>query len=61
MPKPKPDSESRSEWMNRCIPVLVNEGREQDQAVAICSSMWEEVNKKIDVFGGIIFKRKKYE
>jgi hypothetical protein len=65
MPKPKPSSESRSEWMERCIPVLVNEGREQDQAVAICNSMWEEA-KKGDrpfngLFEGVIFKRNKYE
>jgi hypothetical protein len=31
--------------MARCIPVLIDEGRNQDQAVAICSSMWDE---KID-------------
>ena len=54
MPTPKPSEESRDEWMDRCIPVLVDEGMEQDQAVAICSSMWEEANKS--VFEGSIFK-----
>ena len=54
MPTPKPSEESRDEWMDRCIPYLVDEGREQDQAVAICSSMWEEATK--DIFKGSIFK-----
>jgi hypothetical protein len=41
--------------MKRCVPVLIEEGREQDQAVAICSSMWEQAKK--DVFEGVIFKQ----
>jgi len=56
MPKPKPSEESRSEWMDRCVPVLIDEGRESNQAVAICSSMWEEAKK--DVFEGIILPTK---
>jgi len=35
------DGETRQEWMARCIPVLIDEGRTQDQAVAVCSSMWD--------------------
>jgi gluconate kinase len=41
MPTPN-DDETRPEWMARCIPVLINEGRSQAQAVAICSSMWDD-------------------
>lgn len=41
MPTPN-DDESREEWMERCISVLIDEGRERDQAVAICSSMWDD-------------------
>lgn len=41
MPTPR-DGESREEWMARCVPYLIDEGREQDQAVAICSSMWDD-------------------
>jgi len=37
--------------MKRCIPVRIEEGDEQDQAVAVCSSMWEEAKK--EVFAGI--------
>lgn len=40
MPTPS-DDETREEWMARCIPYLINEGRERDQAIAICSSMWD--------------------
>lgn len=45
MPTPQ-EGETREEWLERCIPVLVEEGREQDEAVAICNSMWEEKDKK---------------
>lgn len=40
MPTPR-DDETRVEWMARCIPVLIREGKDRDQAVAICSSMWD--------------------
>lgn len=40
MPTPS-DDETRAEWMARCIPVLIDEGRERDQAIAVCSSMWD--------------------
>lgn len=49
----KPDQgESKDDYLKRCIPYLVNEGKEQDQAVAICNSMWDNkgfsMNFKID-------------
>lgn len=59
MPKPKPSEESRSDWMKRCVPVLIEEGRDQDQAVAICSSMWDRAKtgeKALD-FEGVIFRK----
>lgn len=59
MPKPKPSEESRADWMSRCIPVLIEEGKPQDQAIAICSSMWSEAKtgeKALD-FEGVIFTR----
>lgn len=46
MPTPNPDNESREEWMERCVPVLINEGRNADQAVAICSSMWNTAKEE---------------
>lgn len=44
MPTPQPNTEDRSEWMGRCIPKVLEDGtaETQDQAVAICSSMWDE-------------------
>lgn len=48
MPIPRPESETRSEWLNRCIPVVINEGTtdRQDQAAAICISMWDKAKKE---------------
>ena len=43
--KPTPTAgESRDHFMSRCIPVVMEEGKPRDQAVAICSSLFE--NKK---------------
>jgi len=41
-------TENEAQFMERCIPVLINEGEEQDQAVAVCQSMWDR-NKKINI------------
>ena len=45
MPKPKP-GEKQSEWMGRCVPVAVDEGRKQNQAVAMCMQMFRDKDKK---------------
>ena len=38
----KPEGgESEDEFIGRCIPALITEGYEQDQAVAICYSTWQ--------------------
>lgn len=39
MPKPR-RNEPRKDFMERCVPQLIDEGRNPDQAVAICSSMF---------------------
>ena len=44
MPMPSA-GESKEAFMSRCIPRLIEEGKEQDQAVATCSSMYEEAAK----------------
>ena len=42
MPVPAPN-ESRNDFMSRCIDELISvENRPQSQAIAICSSKWEE-------------------
>jgi hypothetical protein len=40
MPKPNCDSESRSEYLSRCIPEVMGEGLTHDQAVGRCIGMW---------------------
>lgn len=39
MPKPRP-GEGRQQFVARCVPVLIHEGKGQDQAVAICYSLY---------------------
>ena len=39
--------ESESDYMGRCVPVLIDEGKEQDQAVAICISTYENMGKQV--------------
>ena len=34
--------ESESDFMSRCVPAMIDEGKDQDQAVAVCISMYEE-------------------
>lgn len=47
MPIPKPNNnETRNEFMERCITFLINEGRNNEQAIAICSTQWAENEKK---------------
>jgi hypothetical protein len=38
--------ESESDFMSRCVPVLIDEGKDQDQAVAVCISMYEQKHTK---------------
>ena len=41
--------ESKDEYISRCIPVLIGEGKPEDQAAAICYSQWQ--NRFFDVGG----------
>lgn len=41
MPTPRKD-ESEADFVSRCIPVLIGEGKSQDEATAICYSMYKE-------------------
>ena len=34
--------ETEDEFLGRCIPTLINEGKDQDQAAAVCYSYWRE-------------------
>jgi len=47
MPTPR-QGESRGDFVSRCIPVVLEDGtaQDQDQAVAVCNSMWEDGMEK---------------
>lgn len=52
------DYNTEEEWMAACVPVRTEEGDDQDQAVAVCLSMWRD-KKSIDddtvvAFGGAL-------
>ena len=34
--------ESQSDFMSRCVPAMLDEGKDQDQAVAMCIAMYEQ-------------------
>lgn len=58
MPIPQED-ESRSDFVSRCIPVVLEEGTasSNDQAVAICNSLYEEAKKS--AYKGVFLKSRK--
>lgn len=47
MPTPK-DDESEDDFVDRCIPMVIDEGTAKDgkQAAAICHSMYKQHHKK---------------
>jgi len=49
MPEPK-EGEEKKEFIQRCIPIVIDDGTAEDgaQAYAICNSMWEQ-SKKSDI------------
>jgi len=46
MPQPQED-ETKSEFITRCIPIVIEEGTAEStaQAYAVCNSIWEESKK----------------
>ncbi|NIV36793.1 MAG: phage major capsid protein [Anaerolineae bacterium] len=59
MPEPR-EGETRQDFVERCIPIVLEDGTAQDpdQAAAVCHSMWEEAQKRLDdtviAYGGEI-------
>jgi len=41
MPSPG-KNEKQGDFVKRCVPIVIKEGKEQKQAVAICNSMWSK-------------------
>jgi len=45
-PMPRPNKNERKEdFISRCIPEVMGEGKTQEQAAAICYIYWDEKNK----------------
>ena len=45
-------TESQDEFISRCIEYIVGEGKDNEQAAAICYSMWENRNMSAEDFQG---------
>jgi hydroxymethylpyrimidine pyrophosphatase-like HAD family hydrolase len=43
------EGETKDEYLSRCIPAMVSEGKEQDQAVAMCVSIYDNFSAKFSV------------
>jgi hypothetical protein len=43
------EGESKDEYLARCIPAMVSEGKDQDQAVAMCVSIYDNFSAKFSV------------
>jgi len=44
------DYDTEDEWMAACVPTRIDEGDEQDQAVAVCLNIWRNRNKAMDAY-----------
>jgi len=49
MPTPN-KGESKSDFIERCVPAVIKEGYPKDQAVAICYSIWKREKKENSFF-----------
>lgn len=49
MPEPR-EGESHDDFMGRCVPQVLDDGtaESQDQAVAVCESIWERRDARAD-------------
>lgn len=54
MPEPK-EYDSESDWMEVCVPKMMGEGKDNDQAVAACMSMWKDKDKPQEAQAGFSF------
>ena len=52
------EGETRSDFISRCIPIVLNDGTAEDseQAAAICHSIYDDKDKKS--YKGVLFKTK---
>jgi hypothetical protein len=70
MPSPK-DYDNKEDFIKACIPIVIKEGTAKDnnQAIAICNSMWDKKEMKLDtvnigeveIFETGVWKGQKYD
>lgn len=59
MPDPM-EFDDKDKWMGACVPKMMDEGKDNDQAVAACNSMWENrgnekaIDETLVVYGGAV-------
>lgn len=46
MPSPPKHGETKREFIDRCIPYLIREGKTKEQASGQCYRMWDSHSKK---------------
>jgi len=51
LPEPRPDEEEEQDFINRCIPIVLSgdTAEDQEQAYAICQSMWDRKEKYVEI------------
>ncbi len=55
MPTPK-SGENEQEFINRCIPILIDEGKDKEQASAICYSIYKQKNNMSETYQNTLEK-----
>lgn len=57
MPTPR-SSENEQEFISRCIPIVLDEGtaKDQEQAAAICYSIWREKTNMSETYQNTVEK-----
>jgi hypothetical protein len=45
MPEPK-SGETQNDFIARCVPIVIDEGKTQDQALGKCYGIWRSSKKK---------------
>ena len=53
MPVPR-DNEKKEDFIKRCIPYIIKEGKSKDQSIAMCYSIWKNKNKKKNSYNDVI-------
>ena len=47
------DYETQDDWMGACVPKMMDEGKDNDQAVAVCMGMWKKRGEKANTLKAI--------